>query len=136
MHEALKERAIGAVDNKWLIELKDNLLGFINRSLVDILQHLRDCGGSLDYINTNQLKKERDYPWDNNKHIVKNIVKVQKAVDTLEEQTNITTDKGELLNDLLYMIKESGEMEQALVNYDTKDAADKVCANAKIYLSK
>ena len=69
-------------------------------------------------------------------HIVKHIAKVQKAVNTLADQAKIKTDEGELLNDLLMTIKESGEMERALVDWDAKADNDKTWANAKNYFSK
>ena len=42
VHEILKEKAIEAVDEEWLLELEDDQLGFTNVSLIDILKHLRD----------------------------------------------------------------------------------------------
>ena len=45
VHEALKEKAIEAVDEEWLAEIEDDLLGFTNLSLKEILKHLRDRGG-------------------------------------------------------------------------------------------
>ena len=81
-----KEKAIEAVDSKWIDELDDDLLGFTNQSLQQILAHLRDRGGALDYIDISGLKKERDASWDINEHIVKHITKVQKAVTTLKDR--------------------------------------------------
>ena len=40
-------------------------------SLLEILSHLRNRGGKLDYIDIVQLKKEQDSTWDQNEHIVK-----------------------------------------------------------------
>jgi hypothetical protein len=136
VHEILKEKAIDAVDEEWCAELEDDMLGFTNVSLIEILAHLRDRGGKLDYIDIAQLKKERDSAWDTNEHIVKHISKVQKAVDILADRAKIKTDEGELLNDLLFTIKASGEMEQALVDWDAKDSADKNWKNAKAYFTK
>ncbi len=62
--------------------------------------------------------------WDVNAHTLKHIIKVQKAVNILADLAKITTDKGEILNDLLYTIEESGEMEQALMDWDAKSKAD------------
>ena len=136
VHEFLKEKAIKAVDEEWLVELDDDILGFANVSLLQILEHLTNQGGKLDYIDISKLKKERDSGWDTNEHIVKHIVKVQKAVNILKDRAKIPTAEGELLNDLLYTIKESGEMEQALVDWDARDEADKTWKKAKTYFTK
>ena len=88
--------------------------------LLDILSHLQDQGDKLDYIDIAQLEKERDSTWDINAHTVKHTTKVQKSVDILAGLSKITTDEGEILNDLLYTIEESGEMEQALMDWDEK----------------
>ena len=99
VHDILKEKAIEAVDEEWLLELDDDTLGFTNVSLIEILDHLSDRGGELDCINIAKLKKERDSGWDSSKHIVKHVVRVQKVVNILADQAKIKTDKGELLND-------------------------------------
>ena len=136
VHEFLKEKAIKAIDEEWLVELDDDILGFANVSLLQILEHLTNQGGKLDYIDISKLKKERDSGWDTNEHIVKHIVKVQKAVDILNDRAKIPTAEGELLNDLLYTIKESGEMEQALVDWDARSEAEKTWKKAKTYFTK
>ncbi len=74
--------------------------------------------------------------WDFNVHIVKHITKVQKEVDILPDQAKITTDKGELLNDLLYTIRESEEIKQALVDWDAKIEADQTWKKAKACFTK
>ena len=85
VHEILKEKAIEAVEEEWVAELEDDILGYTNVTLLEILAHLQDRGGQLDYIDITQLKKERDSPWDINVHILKHIAKVQKSVDILQD---------------------------------------------------
>ena len=64
------------------------------------------------------------------------MVRVQKAVDILKDRAKITTDEGELLNSLLYTIKESGEMEQALVDWEALAEDKKTWKEAKSYFTK
>ena len=77
-----------------------------------MLKHLEDREGELDYINLQQLKKEKYAPWDTNEHIVKYFTKVDRAVKRAKDK--IKVDDKELLTNVLYTIKESGEMEWAL----------------------
>ena len=74
-----------------------------------MLKHLEDSGGELDYIDLQELKKERDAPWDTNEHIVKYFTKVDRAVKRANDK--IKVDEKELLANALYTIKESSEME-------------------------
>ena len=94
VHEFLKEKAIKAIDEEWLVELDDDILGFANVSLLQILEHLTNQGGKLDYIDISKLKKERDSGWDTNEHIIKHIVKVQKAVDILNDRAKSPQPRG------------------------------------------
>ena len=52
-----------------------------------------ETGGASKYIDIVGLKEEINGMWDINKHIVKHIAKVQKAVNTLSDQTKIKLTK-------------------------------------------
>ncbi len=59
----------------------------------------------------------------------------QRAVKRLKK-AGVTSDETELLANALYSIKESGEMEYALQEWDKKAKTDQTWANAKTYFSK
>ena len=50
--QVMKDFIIEAVDEAWLEELEDDLLGFMNVTPIEMLQHLEKCGGTLDFIET------------------------------------------------------------------------------------
>ena len=89
----------------------------------------------MDFIDTNEIKQERDTPWDTNEHVVTYFNRVTQAVKQLE-RAKIRTDEIELLNQALYTFKQSGELEQALVNWDAKDEADQTWEKAKEHFTK
>lgn len=131
---ALKDKIVESVDEEWLEEINDEILGFQNKPVTEMFEHLVERAGELDYIDLQEMKKERDAPWDTNEHIVTYFTKVERAVKRMKGKIN--TDDKELLSNALYTIKESGEMEHALRKWDEKSEADKTWKNCKSYFSK
>lgn len=131
----VKELIAGAVSEEWLEEIDDETLGFQNVSILEMLEHLENRGGDIDYIDIQDMKKERDAPWNTNEHIVTYFSGVQRAVKRLTK-AGVTSDEVELLANALYSIKQSGEMEYALQEWDKKSRADRTWATAKTYFSK
>ena len=131
----IKDLIAGAVNNEWLEEIDDDTLGFQNVTILEMLEHLEDRGGDIDYIDIQEMRKERDASWNSNEHIVSYFSSTQSAVKRLKK-AGVTSDETELLANALYSIKESGEMEYALQEWDKKAKTDQTWANAKTYFSK
>ena len=100
-----------------------------------MLEHLEHRRGDIDYIDIQEMRKERDAPWNTNEHIVTYFSSVQRAVKRLTK-AGVNSDEIELLSNALYSIKQSGEMEYALQQWDLKARADRTWENAKTYFSK
>ena len=64
-----------------------------------------------------------------------NFNRVTQAVKQLE-RAKIRTYEIELLNQALYTFKQSGELEQALVNWDAKDEANQTWGKATKHFTK
>jgi hypothetical protein len=62
--QATKDIILEAIDNKYLLEIEDEILGFLNQTPTDMLTHLRNRGGALDFADTKTLLAERDSKWD------------------------------------------------------------------------
>jgi hypothetical protein len=62
--QATKDIIFEAVDNEYLLEIEDEILGFLNQTPTDMLTHLRNRGGALDFADTKTLLAERDGEWD------------------------------------------------------------------------
>jgi hypothetical protein len=56
-----------AVENKNLIKIEHETLGFLNKSPRQMLEHLLDRGGALKFADTKNLIAERDGEWNINK---------------------------------------------------------------------
>ena len=135
VEQVMKDFIVEAVDEEWLSEIEDEVMGFANTTTIDMLKHLESRGGAMDYIDTKEIKKERDDPWDVNEHVVTYFNRVEQAVKQLDRAA-ITTDKKELLHQALYTFKESGELEQGLVNWIALDKTDHTWAKCKEHFTK
>ncbi len=62
--QATKDIILKAVDHEYLLEIKDEILGFLNQTPTNMLNQLRNCGGTLDFADTKTLLAEREGEWD------------------------------------------------------------------------
>ncbi len=65
--QATKDIILEAVDHEYLLEIEDEILGFLNETPISIMNHLRNRGGALDFADTKTLLAERDGEWDASK---------------------------------------------------------------------
>ena len=60
-HEEFHRRSS---QGEWLTKIKDEVMGFIHKTTIEILGHLEKIVGGLDYVDTNEIMKDRDTLWD------------------------------------------------------------------------
>lgn len=124
-----------AVDPEWLEELQDPVLGLVNVTPLQMIEHLILRGGAVDYVDIVELKTERDAPWEAETHIAMYFVRVERAVAKLEK-AEVESDQIELAAQALYQIKQSGMMSNALLTWDAKSDADQTWPNLKEHFIK
>jgi len=56
--QATKDIFLEAVDHEYLLEIEDEILRFLNQTPTDMLTHLRNRGGALDFADTKTLLAE------------------------------------------------------------------------------
>jgi hypothetical protein len=79
----------------------------------DMLIHLRNQGGALDFADTKTLLAERDREWDASKVPQIYFNRVEKAIQGLT-RTGITSNLNECQDMALYYLKASGEFNAAV----------------------
>ncbi len=62
--QGLKDIIQEAVEMDYLLEIKDETLGFLNQTPGQMIEHLRNRGGALDFADTKTLLSERDTEWN------------------------------------------------------------------------
>jgi hypothetical protein len=131
----LKDVILEAVDNDYVLEIEDEILGFLNQTPKQIIAHLRNRGGQLDFADTKKLIEERDSEWDGNEVPQVYFNRVTKAMEQLQ-RAGIASDLNERRDMALFYLKATGEYDPAVREWENKATADKTWANIKVFISK
>jgi hypothetical protein len=83
-----------AVDHEYLLEIEDEILGFINQTPTEIMSHPRHRGGALGFADTKTLLAERDGEWDASEVPQLYFNRVEKAIQGLT-RAGINSDLNE-----------------------------------------
>ena len=81
-------------------------------------------------MDTIEINKDNNAPWDTTGNIMAYFNRAEKGVKQLD-WANIASNKIELLHQALYTFKESGDLEQALLNWYALPELDEIWAKAK-----
>jgi len=98
--QAIKDHIVTSVDEEWIAEINHEVMGFTNKTPIKLLEHLESRGGMLNFIDTQEIKQERDILWDSNEHIVTYFNQVEQVVKLLD-RANIALDETKLMNQAL-----------------------------------
>jgi hypothetical protein len=132
--QATKDIILEAVDQEYLLEIEDEILGFLNQTPTDMLNHLRNRGGALDFAETKTLLAERDGEWDPSEVPQIYFNRVEKAIQGLT-RTGITSDLNKRRDMALYYLKASGEFDAAVRDWENRPAGQKTWQNIKTFIS-
>jgi hypothetical protein len=134
VEQALKDIILEAVEHDYLLEIEDDLLGFLNQTPRQMVDHLTVRGGALDFTDTKTLLTDRDMEWDISKNLQIYFNRVEKAVKALT-RSNITSNMNQLWEMALYHFKASGEFDAVVREWENKSATNKTWVNIKTFIS-
>ncbi len=134
VEQGLKDIIQEAVKADYLLEIEDETLGFLNQTHRQMLNHLRNHGGALDFADTKTLLAERDAEWNINEIPQIYINRVEKAMRVLT-RAGINSDLKERRDMALFYLKSTGEFDAAVCEWEAKPEADKTWANIKSFIS-
>ena len=132
--QATKDIIQEAVDHEYLLEIEDEILGFLNQTPTDMMTHLRNRGGALDFVDTKTLLSERDGEWDASEVPQLYFNRVEKAMQGLT-RAGINSDLNERRDMALYYLKASGEFDAAVREWENRPAGQKTWQNIKTFIS-
>ena len=132
--QATKDIILEAVDNEYLLEIEDEILGYLNQTPTDMLTHLRNRGGGLDFADTKTLLAERDGEWDASEVPQIYFNRVEKAIQELTH-AGINSDLNERRDMALYYLKASGEFDAAVREWELRPAGTKTWQHIKTFIS-
>jgi len=134
VRQGVKDLILEAVDNEFLIEIEHETLGYLNRTPRQMLDHLLDRGGALDFADTKELLAERDGEWNISENPQLYFNRVEKAMKGLQ-RNGIASDPNERRDIALFYLKATGEFDAAVREWEAKPAAQKTWANIKTFIS-
>ena len=132
--QATKDIIMEAVDHEYLLEIEDEILGFLNETPISIMNHLRNRGGALDFADTKTLLAERDGEWDASEVPQVYFNRVEKAIQGLT-RAGINSDLNKRRDMALYYLKASGEFDAAVREWELRPAGTKTWQNIKTFIS-
>ena len=80
VEQGMKDIIQEAVEADYLLEIEDEALGFLNQTPRQMLDHLRNRGGALDFADTKTLLAERETEWNISKVSQLYFNRVEKAM--------------------------------------------------------
>ena len=123
--QATKDIILEAVDNEYLTEIEDKILGYLNQTPTNMLvMHLRNQGGALNFADTKTLLAEQDREWVASEVPQIYFNWVEKAIQWLT-CAGINSNLNERCEMALYYLKASGEIDAAIWEWEQKPAAQK-----------
>jgi hypothetical protein len=134
VEQALKDIILEAVDHDYLLEIKDDTLGFLNQMRRSIINHLHSQGGALYFADTKTLLMERDAEWNISEVPQIYFNRVEKAIIGLT-RAGIVSDLNERRNMALYYLKASRDFDAAIRKWKQKRAASKTLTNIKSFIA-
>jgi hypothetical protein len=129
-----KDLILEAVGNEYLIKIKHETMGYINQIPRQMLEHLLNRGGALNFADTKELLAQQEGEWNINKNPQVYFNQVEKAIKGLA-QNGITSHLNERRDIALYHLKAAGEFNPAIHEWESKPMAEKKWANIKTFIS-
>jgi hypothetical protein len=128
--QATKDIIMEAVDHEYLLEIEDEILGFLNETPISIMNHLRNRGGALDFADTKTLLAERDGEWDASEVPQVYFNRVEKAIQGLT-RAGINSDLNERRDMALYYLKATGEFDAAVREWENSQLRTRLGKTSK-----
>jgi hypothetical protein len=122
--QGAKDLILEAVDNEYLIEIEHETLGYLNLSPREMINHLQNRGGTINFTDTKTLMAERDGEWDASGIPQLYFNRVEKAMKGLT-QAGINSDLNERQDMALYYFKAAGKYDSAVRKREATPAVDK-----------
>ena len=135
VEQGLKDKILEAIDEEFLLELREGIIGFQKVTARQMIDHLRKRGGGLDHTDVMKIRKERDEQWNCTENPAAYFARVEKNVHLLSlvTPTPIATDMTERTMAVLDAMTESGNFNAAVREWEQKPDGEKTWENIKVF---
>ncbi len=128
--EGLKDLIRNAVDEDYLIELKQERVGYLRVTAKDMIAHLRSRWGSADFVDKCALINELNMPWSAAEVPTIYFNRIEKAIKQLS-RVGVPWPREACINNALKAFKDAGEYDPAVREWEAKPEAEKTWDNVK-----
>ena len=129
----LKDLILKAIDEDYLVEIKHERLAFFNVTAVQMMTHLHQYWGSVDFVDITSLMAECDTPWSIAKIPTSYFNQVEKAMKKLVH-ANIHWDQCAMMNKVLKSFKGAGNYNAAIRKWEARPIAIQMWENLKVLM--
>lgn len=131
--KGLKDLILQAVEEDFLLELRDEGIAYLNVTPHQMLTHLRDRWGSMDYVDITALLAECDSPWNAGEVPTKYFNRVDKARRQLM-RANVQIDERAMMAKALKSFKDAGDFDPSIREWEARPVAMQTYANLKVLM--
>jgi hypothetical protein len=131
--KGLKDLNLQAVDKDFLLELQAKGIAYLNVTPVQMLTHLHDCWGTLDFIDITALLSECNTPWNAVEVPTKYFNWTHKARRQLA-RANIQIDEQAMMVKALKSYKDAGDFDATICEWEARPVAMQTYANLKVVM--
>ena len=129
----VKDLILKAIDEDYLLEIKHERVAFLNVTAVQMLTHLRQRWGSVDFVDITALMAECDAPWSVAEVPTIYFNHVEKAMKQLA-RANIHWDRRAMMNKALKSFKDAGDYDAAIREWEARPVAIQTWENLKVLM--
>ena len=131
--KGLKDLILQAVDEDFLLELRAEGIAYLNVTPLQMLTHLRDCWGTMDYVDIASLLAECDTPWNAAEVPTKYFNRTEKARRQLA-RANVQIDERAMLAKALKSFKDAGDFDASIREWEARPVIAQTYANFKVVM--
>ena len=131
--KGLKDLILQAVDEDFLLELRAEGIAYLNVTPLQMLTHLRDRWGTMDYVDITSLLAECDTPWNAAEVPTKYFNRTEKARRQLA-RANVQIDERAMLAKALKSFKDAGDFDASIREWEARPVIAHTYANFKVVM--
>ena len=131
--KGLKDLILQAVDEDFLLELRAEGIAYLNVTPLQMLTHLRDRWGTMDYVDITSLLAECDTPWNAAEVPTKYFNRTEKARRQLA-RANVQIDERAMLAKALKSFKDAGDFDASIREWEARPVIAQTYANFKVVM--
>jgi hypothetical protein len=132
--KGLKDLILKSVEEDYLLELRAVGIAYLNVTPLQMLTHLRNRWGTMDYVDITTLLAECDTPWDAAEVPEKFFNRLDEARRQLA-RANIQVDERAIVAKALKSFKDAGEYDAAIREWESRPIANQTYANLRIVMN-